>query len=302
MKFTRTLVLFLLTILLTDFNLFAQENQVETGYLKLLSNYDMVAIDGEVLKITESTTMNLTPGRHTIRYIYRVTDREWKPPFVLQFFNIISGDTLTIDLKERISFNINSKPSGAEIHLEEVSLGTSPRSLSILIFGNQILTLKKDKYQDKSISITEALKENPNINVSLTPLVELEQQTETEQILVGVSEKHRLRTKIIKYSLAGVTVGAAIAGLVFKEQADDAFKAYERSANRERIEFFFDRSESRDTLARISFLVSEAALLTTVYLFIKDVGDSRSYQKIPIEVSLDPYDKRRMKVGYKFRY
>jgi len=300
MKAKRKLVLLLLPALYLNVCLEASENEDENGYLKLLPGSGDVLIDAETVEITEPVVLDLAAGAHTIKYLYEVVDLQWIPPFVTQPFDITRGDTLTIDLKETLSLNILSKPSDAQIHLRNRFLGTTPLSITFLVVPNQTLIFKKDRFQSKSVTITENLMDNPNLTVSLMPVAENSWIDEEEEVLAG--QPSRQRRRLIKYSLAGLTVGAAIAGLTFKEQADDAFAAYQTSANQERIQFFFDRAESRDNMARAAFLVSEAALFVTVYLFIKDQRKSNTHQVSPIEISLDPTDRRRLKLAYKFRY
>ena len=68
------------------------------------------------------------------------------------------------------------------------------------------------------------------------------------------------------YLSLGAGVGLVGSSFLFKQRADDAYDAYLKATDSQRIETLYDRTVSNDRLSRAGLLVGETLIATGLYL------------------------------------
>ena len=122
----------------------------------------------ELIGTTPPNNLRISPGKHQLTLI-----KEWYQPF---------NTEITIEGKEQIQrlettlqpdwadITITSEPAGAEVFIDDATMGYTPLSQKLLS-GTHILVLKKDTFSDslRSITVTAGADETYDVKLQLLP-------------------------------------------------------------------------------------------------------------------------------------
>ncbi len=117
--------------------------------------------------------------------------------------------------------NIESKPQGADVYLNDNHLGKTPLLNERIVPDNYTLSLKMQHYQ----SVTESL--SIARNATVTRNIEL---NKTEEFIQYLSQKKEARSRrwqwIRRITFSSVSIGAAVAGVLTDKNVESLYREY----------------------------------------------------------------------------
>lgn len=210
------------------------------------------------------TLLAVDAGRH--RAALRPADPTLMPPDEAIEFEVAESETLLVRLG-RVRFV--TSPPGARVLIGDVEVGTSPLWLDPTRLAGARFFVESPGFQRVTIdgdSVLARARDTGGCRMELAPLA-------PQTLPVVVAEPSRSWwTKHRRTALVGSTLllaGGVTAGLLFKNEADDRYRAYRETGQLERQRALFGQAEKYDRLSLVSWGVGEAAFLTTFFLLIR---------------------------------
>jgi hypothetical protein len=170
-----------------------------------------------------------------------------------------------VDLTRARWVRLETEPFGAAVSRGGVPLGRTPITLPVLR-SDPPLVVELEGFRTATFPADLLLSGPELMRVGLDPAPGEPRMPAFEEGVVR--GEPRFGTSALFTGI--VAVSAATAAVIFKTEADDAFEKYKRTGDRERMNDLFDRSESLDTWAVASWVVSEAALGLLIYQLLRD--------------------------------
>lgn len=163
---------------------------------------------------------------------------------------------------------LDSFPFGADVFLGDERLGVTPFWLDVSRVGEKSVDLTYPGYQTRNIRLSEH--SGPVLEVRLSPV----REGPGSSVLAPEREQHGfLNARLLKWSLLMMSAGSAVAGLHFKDRADEAFDEYVHTGHSVRMREAFDRAEKNDRYALGCWIAAEVSLVGFLYLLAMSPDD-----------------------------
>lgn len=163
---------------------------------------------------------------------------------------------------------LDSVPFGAVVHLGEERLGVTPFWLDISRIGGESVSLSYPGYHTRRIQLSE--RPGPMLEVRLSPVGAMRGSRADDR---EGGPSGFLNARSLQWSLLLVSAGSAVAGLHFKDRADEAYEQYLHTGHSSRMRETFDRAEKNDTYALGCWIAAEVSLVGFLYLLATSPDD-----------------------------
>lgn len=238
----------------------------DEGYVTVRSNEPglIVYLDDQKIGETPLTGYALTAGIHHL-VVHAGAQFVWTDAGHKETISIEPGQTTTIDVDLSRPFRFDSTPYGADVLLNDVSIGKTP-----LRFKNPepvlgTVRFKKNGYADRVLTIEPGtrmihadLTIEPNFKKKLNENLNLEKEKTVDR-------------RLLYSTLVLGTLSGAVAAY-FKIEADDAAKKTERAADLgdlAGVQKYADRTDRYDLYSGIGFGVMQVNFIGLVYAVLK---------------------------------
>jgi hypothetical protein len=224
----------------------------------------LIHLDDRSLGRCPMDSVAVVPGSYVLR-AWPAGDRRFTAnPLKVKVAVEASLETV-VDLSSARWVRLETEPFGATVSRGGVPVGRTPLTLPVLR-SDPPLIVERDGFRSEILTADDLLSGPEVVRIGLGPgLGEPRIPAFEEGVTRG---RARFETSALLTGI--VAVSAATAAVIFKTEADDAFDRYKRTGDLNRMNELFDRSESLDTWAVASWIVSEAALGLLVYQLLHD--------------------------------
>ncbi|RMF54963.1 MAG: PEGA domain-containing protein [Calditrichaeota bacterium] len=218
-----------------------------------------VRIDSVLVGKTPITHLEIPPGDHTVQ-VYPNQNGIWNLEEKIYQISLAPNEEKTLNVKFSRPIFINTIPFGAALYQDSVKLGYTPLYIPYERNRSKTFTLKMDGYQPYTFRL-DSMK---SLLVKLKP-VSLTQEEKTKPQLLGFIPKSRLKSK---FTLLALTVATHWASFYFKNQADENFDRYSRTADPALMDKYWKQTRKYDRLSAITLGVSYVSLAGLIYMVI----------------------------------
>ncbi len=179
---------------------------------------------------------------------------------------VVANDTLTIRPHFKSIVTIRTVPFDAGVYLNGELLGYTPLAIPLNSTSNQLLSIKKDGFQEQLIRLSE-LKDHS----LLLHLV----RNQTNWELAQASYRHqRLMKKYyrtISYGLWGLSIITGLSTVYFKDRADDYYQQYLVSGSLQLMNRNYNNARRYDRYTYISLAALQACFGLSFYFLLKSL-------------------------------
>jgi len=257
--YTCTSILFSLLVLLLPIQSLCNE-----AILNLISDGGTKIVDGDTIHPTDAL-IPLHAGLHRLTYLPVQCEALWRTPLVAMEIHINRGETLCIDLESAINVRVVTLPAGCEVYRGHTRIGRTPLFMTTLEGYPDTLTLIKEGHFAIKIS-PEHLSEDEMYHVTLLK----DGSTATTGSWIGRNRKSSKRSHLMKFGSLAASISAMSLGFWYKDRADDYYNEYLSRGDPQTLDRFYRKSVEYDDRARTYWIVGEAAVILTSYLFLRD--------------------------------
>lgn len=260
-------VLFCITFTTAQVRQGVAVDSVESGWLRLVPSQEPGEfwVDSVKYDLNENLVWDLPSGSHRIRVVPKRTE-DWMVRSFEKAIVIQPGDTLEVSAQFPEYTMVNSRPFGADVFLGGKILGKTPSLVSRQRAGDMPVRLFKTGFQDTLIRISDYA--GPSIWVNLTP--DRQEQQARQMMITSFENKNRRDHRFAVLTL-GVSVASGVAALLLKDKANRTFDQYLKTGSADEMNRLFNRTEKYDRLSAAAFIVFEANLVASSYLFIRSI-------------------------------
>lgn len=239
----------------------------EWGYLKVITKHTGLAVkvDGNLLGFTQLEVQTLKPGRHKVR-VSHPSPATWFDQDWTSEIEILTGDTLTIEILFKNSYSIHSQPFGASVLLNNGEIGETPTFFKLDENRTGVVTLSKAGYRDTTFTVGKSEQQFFDI--------QLKNKKEIADLNLASGEPAlKKRSKHLLFAAMGVSLVSGALGIYFRNKGDDKFEEYLGSGNPARFNKSFDNAKKFDRYAGVAFVAFQVSFLASFYLFLKNVNN-----------------------------
>lgn len=253
----KTLSKWIVLILFLTVAVMARNNQIA---INSTPSNSWVRIDSILVGKTPLADIQLQPGMHVID-IAAPKGGIWNYQDKIISINLRENQDTTITVTFYKPVYINSIPYGAHLKSDTEYIGIAPLYLPFEPNRGASFKLIKEGYEPYSFAL-----DKPNPIVARLQKKEGYVEPEREKPrLLGFLPKEKVKSK---FALLAVTVAAHWASFYFKNVADEKYENYQRTANPQLMDKYWDETRKYDRLSDISLGVSYAALTGLIYMVI----------------------------------
>ena len=233
----------------------------ERGTVTILSNPPncWIRIDSVLVGRTPLYQFSLSTGKHVVQ-IYPNQSGIWNVEEKIFHITLSANQDTTLTATFSRPVFINSVPFGATLLQDSSRIGVTPLYIPFEENKGKRFELRKSGY----IPYFFTLDTVRSIFVTLRQQQDFVEEPQKPQLL-GFIPKRRLKSK---FTLLAVTVAAHWASFYFKNEADDNFEKYNRTADPRLMDKYWSRTKKYDRLSAISLGVSYASLAGLIYMVI----------------------------------
>jgi len=172
-----------------------------------------------------------------------------------------------IDLSGSRWVRIETDPYGASVTRAGQPLGETPLELGV-VPGDPPLIVMLEGYRLVTITADALLSGESPVRIDLVPA----ERTAPGAYRTASGSQRADRITPATVILAMLVAGSASAATVFSNEADDTFERYKKTGDLDEMNDLFDEARRLDSLAIVSWIVSEAALGVLLYQLLKEPG------------------------------
>jgi len=227
---------------------------IPQGYLSIESTPPAVQVydDSLLLGVTPFVNLPIKAGTHILRYI-QLEQRRWPSVSFVETLLVNEDEHIRKNISLPIIYHITSEPYGAEVVLEDTTVGVTPCFVSLPV-SNKIVTLKKAGYVDAKVLLTDEMQRAHIVLLSASD------QEDNRSYLV----KESAANDIPLYVCAAATITSGVAAVYFKVKADNVYAHYQQSGNAALVQ----QVKHYDTISGISLAASEFSLALFTYFLL----------------------------------
>jgi hypothetical protein len=231
--------------------LYAQEH----GYLSLSADQGAeIFIDSVLVANSPFERLALKTGTYNIS-VYDRQDFSWNKRAIEETIQILPESEVERDYRSKNFRDILSRPTGSEVYLGAIMIGTTPLTLKKETLDGQSITLRKDGYQDKSFSMQDIETQS---YLSLNRL-DPDENPDVFRASLGGTQVNWFRESLILTSFI-----SSWTAFMFKRKADQNYANYLSSSVPVLMDRYYEEAQKFDRYTEIAIGVSVTAI--TVYM------------------------------------
>ncbi len=179
---------------------------------------------------------------------------------------VVAHDTLTLRPTFKSIFTIRTNPFDAAVYLNGKLLGYTPLTIPLNSTSNQVLTIKKEGFQDQWIRLSELT--NNYLQIDL-----LRNQSNWEIAQTKYRQQRLLKKyyRSISYSLWGLSILTGFSTVYFKDRADDYYQRYLIAGSLQQMNRYYHDAQRFDRYTYISLAALQACFGLSFYFLLKSL-------------------------------
>jgi len=217
-------------------------------------------LDGEFVGITPVEPRMVPPGDHRVWFRSRPPVAFEPLPLPEKRVQVVAGETIRVTERMGNLVRIDSDPQGAEVLVDGERRGLTPLVVRWMGGARDDLRIRRTGYYPEAVR-AERLVSGSAITVGLRPLDpdRVPARVTSGPISAGVNWP--------AWGILAVGATSAALAVHYKNEADDAFEAYEGSADPGLQDDFLDRANRYDRFSSVAWIAAESSFLLSMWLF-----------------------------------
>jgi len=231
----------------------------------------LVFIDGKEVGQTPLLNFTLPLGEHIFAVRHNLS-QSWLESDWSERLTIVAGDSLTLKPQFYNGYSIQSLPAGAQVWVAGRNLGSTPYILRWPDDTSVEVQLLLQNYQSARFEISPhdtSASAHPKrqYQISLVP-VPSPLLTQGRDNDLSAASAHQRKWGLIA---AGLSLAAGVSAVLFKQEADNAYSDYLVTGAPVEREYYYNRAQQYDRYFGVTFGISQACFVFSVYKFLKSI-------------------------------
>jgi hypothetical protein len=243
--------LIFLTVIVQTGILYSQEH----GYLSVYADPGVeIFLDSTLISNSPFQRLSVQTGTYNLR-VYDRQDFSWNKRAIEETIQILPESELEKDYRSENYRDILSRPTGSEVYLGAIMIGSTPMMVKKQTLDGQSITLRKTGYQEKTFSMSD-IESRPYLSLNrLNP----DENPDVFRASLGGTQVNWFRESLILTSFI-----SSWTAFMFKRKADQNYASYLASSNPFMMDRYYNEAQKFDRYTEVAIGVSVAAL--TVYM------------------------------------